>query len=145
MAESEIDFAAARQLFREYQQSLRADVCFPSFEAELANLPAGYLVILIAWDPTGAAGCVALRRQDADSLEMKRLFVRPAHRGQGLGRRLVEAAIGAARGGGQRHLRLDTLPGMAEAIALYRSMGFEPIRRYNTNPDPGALFFQLDL
>src|SRR6267378_1646190 len=92
-----------------------------------------------------ASGCVALRPLDADTAEMKRLYVRLAYRGQGLGRALAEAAIAAARQTGCRRMVLDTLPIMSEAIALYRSLDFKEVAPYLAAPTPGAVCYQLRL
>jgi putative acetyltransferase len=136
---------AVRSLFREYADSLSVDLCFQNFNRELAELPGSYDPILVADDNAAFAGCVALRPLADGAGEMKRLYVRPQYRGTGLGRRLADAIINAARERGYRSLRLDTLPQMQEAIALYRRMGFREIGPYCLNPVPGALFLELSL
>lgn len=135
-----------RAMFREYQQGLNVDLCFQSFEEELAGLPGRYAppqgTILLAGD---GAGVVALRALDPYTAEMKRLYVRPAFQGTGLGRALAEAIIEAARIRGYSKLRLDTLPQMGPAIALYRKLGFVEIPAYTVNPIAGALYLELAL
>jgi ribosomal protein S18 acetylase RimI-like enzyme len=138
-----------RTLFREYEAGIGVDLCFQGFEAELAELPGKYAPptgrLLLATDGDAVLGCIALRRfTDADG-EMKRLYVRPAARGLGAGRALVEAVIAAARAIGYRRLLLDTLPSMASAIALYESLGFRDVEPYRENPVPGARYLGLEL
>ncbi|HET7163225.1 MAG TPA: GNAT family N-acetyltransferase [Rhodanobacteraceae bacterium] len=141
--------ATARELFREYAAAIGTDLEYQGFTAELAALPAPYVpprgALLIASSESGVAGCVALRPLDEQRGEMKRLYVRPAYRKTGLGKSLVEAMIDAARRVGYRELRLDTLPSMASAQALYRRLGFVEIPPYNTTHLPGTRFYSLDL
>lgn len=141
--------ATARTLFREYAEAIGTNLEYQGFTAELAALPVPYTpprgALLIARIGPGVAGCVALRPLDAQRGEMKRLYVRPAHRKSGLGKRMVEAVIDAARRAGYRELRLDTLPSMASAQALYRRLGFVEIPPYNTTHLPGTRFYSLDL
>lgn len=145
-AASEADVERARELFREYQVVAAAPVCFTSFEQELSRLPDGYEAILIAWGEDGeAAGCVAWRALGAGVAEMKRLYAREAYRGVGVGRRLAEQAMADAQARGFARMRLDTLPHMEAAIAMYRRLGFREIERYNDNPEARALFFERDL
>jgi len=143
------DLDVIRALFREYAEGVGEPCCFAGFERELAGLPGEYAppqgALILARDGSAAAGCVALRRQDAERGEMKRLYVRARWRGTGLGRALALAAIGAAREAGYARLVLDTLPKMSEAIALYRTLGFKPSGPYSATPTPGAIFYELSL
>jgi len=138
---SAADLDLVRALFREYRAGVDAPECFATFESEVEALPEGYLAILLVDD----LGCVALREWAPGTAEVKRLYVRPAGRGLGLARKLVEAALDRARGLGYQALRLDTLETMHAAIALYRSMGFEAIERYNDTPGERTLFFEKRL
>ena len=148
-ADSKQDWAAARGLFEEYAASLGFDLSFQDFDREVASLPGDYSsprgVILLALDGSAAAGCVALRPLACETCEMKRLYVRPSHRGTGLGKRLADAILAEARARGYRRMRLDTVPGMEAAIALYRALGFREIEPYRPNPIPGALFMEREL
>jgi putative acetyltransferase len=139
----------ARALMREYAASLSFDLEFQGFEAELAGLPGPYAppdgALFLARVGDEPAGCAALRRLEGTTGELKRLYVRPAHRGFGLGRRLTEAAIAVARELGYELLRLDTTPEMSSAHELYRSLGFREIDAYRENPVEGARFLELDL
>ena len=143
------DMEPVRELFREYADWLKVDLCFQGFERELATLPGDYAPpdgrLLLAWHHEKPVGCVALRRIDATTGEIKRLYVRPGQRGRRTGRRLVEQVIAAAREIGYRRLVLDTLPQMVEAGELYRSFGFSEIPAYYANPLPGVIYLALDL
>jgi ribosomal protein S18 acetylase RimI-like enzyme len=139
----------ARALFREYADRLGVDLSFQNFDQELATLPGAYAppdgLLLLAWDGAEAAGCVALRRFAEGISEMKRLYVRPAWRGTGLGRALTQTVIAEARAAGYMRLRLDTLPTMTTAQRLYRALGFHEIAAYRANPIHGASFMELSL
>lgn len=147
--ESATHVAQARELFQEYEASLGICLCFQNFEKELANLPRDYAPpqgrLLLALDGAQIAGCVALRQIDGETCEMKRLYVRPAFRGQGVGRELATTIIEQARSIGYVRMRLDTFSSMKEAIALYQSLGFRPIEPYRHNPIEGAIFMELGL
>jgi putative acetyltransferase len=149
-AQSQRDVEHARELFKEYEAWLGINLCFQNFARELAELPGEYVPpdgrLLLAVENKKVAGCIALRKIGDGICEMKRLFVRPEFRGQGLGRKLVAAIISEAREIGYERMRLDTLPGkMDQAIALYRSLGFKEIEPYYQNPVPGAKFMELRL
>lgn len=148
-AQSADELAAIRALFREYAASLDFDLCFQEFEQELAGLPGAYRRpegrLLLARLSDQPAGCVALRELSEGICEMKRLFVRPPFRRKGIGRRLAETAIDAARRIGYQLMRLDTVSSMKEANALYRSLGFAEIVAYTYNPLPEAIFLELKL
>ena len=147
------EMQALRELMREYARSLDVDLCFQGFETELADLPGDYAGprgALLVVDVEGAlAGCCAMRALDnvdyANACEMKRLYVRPAFRGLGLGRLLAEGILDAARQAGYSCLLLDTLSDMETARALYQELGFEEIPPYYHNPIPGAHYLMARL
>ena len=164
------DIPAVRALFEEYAASIGFDLCFQGFAAEVAGLPGDYAppggCLLLAIETGGAdgrraagaaaplattaaaerpVGCIALRPLEPGICEMKRLFARPEARGTGIGRRLAEAVITEARARGYAKMRLDTLPSMQRARALYAALGFRSIPPYRHNPIPGADYLELDL
>jgi putative acetyltransferase len=143
------DVETARELFREYEKSIGISLCFQNFAEEVATLPGVYAPpsgrLLIAFASGQAGGCVALRKIGDGIAEMKRLYVRPAHRGTGLGRKLAEAALAEAGAAGYRTVRLDTLATMKEAQSLYLSMGFTDIPPYNDHPIEGTRFMEKGL
>ena len=139
------DFDVVRSLFAEYARSVDEPCCFAGFERELADLPRGYVVLFLFYEEAAAAGCVGLREVDRGTAEMKRLYVRPAWRGRGVGRALAEAAIGTARAAGYERIVLDSLPKMHEARALYRSRDVREIAPYLAQPTPGADCFERRL
>ena len=148
-AQSHDDLLAARQLFMEYADWLGVDLCFQGFQQELDGLPGDYAPpdgqLLLAIEDDQAVGCVAMRKLGDGICEMKRLYVRPGHRGKGLGRKLAEAIIQEARGTGYQKMRLDSLTSLKEAAGLYRSLGFIEISPYRYNPLPDAVFMEIEL
>jgi len=145
--------AVLRELFQEYADSLSIDLCFQQFDTELATLPGDYAeprgAVLLALVDGAPAGCCALRPLDAadypNASEMKRLYVRKAFRGFGLGRQLAEATLDAARQRGYASVLLDTLDDMESARALYTDLGFAEIPPYYHNPIPGAHYLKADI
>jgi putative acetyltransferase len=132
-----------RELFLEYAAALGVDLGFQDFERELAELPANYVALLLGEAGGAIAGCAGVREFSVGVGELKRLYVRPAFRGHGLGRDLSVEAIERARAAGCEALRVDTLPTMEAAAALYRSLGFREIEPYRHNPIEGTHFFEL--
>lgn len=143
-------------LFREYPESLvRQDAAFAAYltlqnyEAELAHLsekyapPAGRLYLALCdGEP---AGCIALRRLDGQSCEMKRLYLRPAFRGAQIGEKLVRQVISDAKEIGYTQMLLDTLPFLESALRLYHRCGFYQIPCYNNSPMETSIYMRLDL
>jgi putative acetyltransferase len=168
-AEEPHEIDAARAIFTEYAASLNVDLCFQNFDEELAALPGDYaeprgalLLALIEADPAApgalsrtdgraahVAACCALRPLDAadypNAAEMKRLYVRPAFRGMGLGRQLAEAVLDAARSAGYACVLLDTLDDMEAARTLYEELGFEEVPPYYHNPIAGSHYLKVEL
>lgn len=147
------DLEAARAIFREYASTLSVDLDFQDFQSELAQLPGDYAPprgsLLLARVAGALAGCCALRPMDnsdyPNAAEMKRLFVRKAFRGFGLGRQLTEAILDEARRAGYSSVLLDTLDEMEAARALYEDLGFEEIPPYYHNPHAGAHYLKVEL
>lgn|SRR5574343_1526162 len=144
---------ATREIFREYAATLAVDLCFQGFEAELAGLPGDYVEphgrLLLALVDGQVAACGAFRPladvDYANACEMKRLYVRPAFRGRGLGRQLAQALLDHARQAGHSVMLLDTLDEMETARDLYAALGFEEIPPYYFNPVPGAHYLKCEL
>jgi GNAT superfamily N-acetyltransferase len=146
---TEPDLDDVRRLLAEYGASLAFDLRFQAFDDELADLPGRYAppdgALLVARAGGEAIGCIGIRSLGGETCELKRLYVRPEHRGDGTGRRLVHAAIDEARRRGYRRMRLDTVPGMERAQMLYERLGFREIAPYTDNPVAGARFLELEL
>ena len=147
------EFDEVRTIFREYADGLDVDLRFQHFDEELASLPGEYAAprgaLLLARVDGELAGCCALRPLDgsdySNAAEMKRLYVRKAFRGFGLGRQLAETVLDAARQAGYACVLLDTLDDMEAARAMYEEIGFEEIPPYYHNPVPGSHYLKVDL
>ena len=141
--------AHIRELFIEYAEAIGIDLSFQDFAEELAALPGEYAPpageVLLALVNGQPAGCVGLRPLGEGVCEMKRLYVRPAFRGRGVGRKLARTIVDQARKVGYERMRLDTIPSMKPAVALYESLGFKTIGPYRYNPIEGAQFMELVL
>ena len=142
----------ARRLFREYEAYLNVDLCFQKFEIEIANLPGMYSppsgILILAKDKQAAVGCGALRRLGAiqdRTCEMKRLYVCPEGRGQGVGKQIAERLIQESMRLGYSKMVLDTLNRLDAAIHLYESLGFVRTEPYYDNPLPDVVYWSLEL
>jgi len=149
-AQTDADLDAARTLFRAYAESLDFDLCFQGFEAELDALPGDYAppegALLLAETDGTVAGCVAVRPMKEDGVcEMKRLYVRPAFRRDGVGRALATAIVETAQDLGYDVMRLDTVKSMTAARRLYASLGFAERDSYYHNPLPDVVYMERDL
>lgn len=148
--QNDADLTSVRRLFRQYVEELDFDLDFQNVEDELRALPGPYAppegVILLAKEDGETAGVVAVQPLDESGVcEMKRLYVRPARRGQGIGRTLAEAAVDAARHLGYDRMRLDTVASMTRARTLYRSLGFEERAPYYDNPLEDVVYMERTL
>ncbi|MBN9662079.1 MAG: GNAT family N-acetyltransferase [Acidobacteria bacterium] len=144
-AETPADFEIARELFREYAQTPGVTVCVAGFQDELASLESVYETVVLVYHDGSPVGCGALRGLAGGAAEMKRLYVRPSFRGMKAGGALAQWLIEAAKDRGYAALRLDTLPSMEAAQALYRSLGFQVIPTYSEANPPEAICYELRL
>ena len=150
-ADSDNDYTVARELFIEYANTLNFDLCFQNFDNELAELPLMYhapeggIILVKEKGPDEFAGCVGIRKSDGRVAELKRMYIRPAHRHQGLGEHLLNLAIDLAKQLNYKKIRLDTMNSMTSAIKLYLGKGFKPVEPYRFNPHKDALFYELTL
>jgi ribosomal protein S18 acetylase RimI-like enzyme len=143
------DFEKAKEIFIEYKNSLSLDLCFQKFHEEISDLPSQYSepagCIILCYEKNEPIGCIALRKFEGDTCEMKRLYLRPEARGKGIGRVLANKIIEKAKQFGYKKMQLDTLETMKEAIALYKSIGFKVIAPYRFNPLDGVIYMELEL
>ena len=142
-------YEAARGLFLEYAEELGVDLCFQGFDEELATLPGRYAPpsgrLLLALVDDAIVGCVGLRRIDDGTCEMKRMYLKPSHRGSGAGRLLADSIIEEARAMGYSAMRLDTLRSLRSARRIYAALGFREIDPYYDNPHGDVEYLELRL
>lgn len=149
VASSPADYQIASQLFREYANSLEVDLCFQGFEQELLTIaqqyapPSGALLLAVLDDEV--VGCTAVRLYQPGIAELKRMYVQPGSRRQGISKQLLLQALQQAASLGYHSIRLDSLPSMQPAIALYRAHGFEDIPPYRDNPVEGTVYLEKRL
>ena len=145
------DFEIAKNLFREYANSLNFDLDFQNFEAELNeiavqyNKPFGGLILVIDKSKKETIGCVGVRKFEKDIGELKRMYIKDVYRGRGLGKALLFQALSLSKELGYKKLRLDTVGTMKSAIALYQSVGFYEIEPYRYNPNEGVKYFEISI
>lgn len=146
---SDIEYAAAANLFKEYAAWLNIDLGFQNFSEELKGLQKMYALpeggIILSKNETEFTGCIAIRKIDTDTAELKRMYVKPAFQHKGIGSGLLNEAIMLAVNIGYRKIRLDTLSNMTPAIALYKRAGFYEIPAYYYNPEETAVYFEKTL
>jgi putative acetyltransferase len=138
-----------REIFIEYADFLKVDLCFQDFEKELQTLHEVYFpplgCIILAKEDKQVMGCIALKPIGEGVCEMKRLYVRPEARGEKMGKKLVEELINFAKIAGYKTMKLDTISSLKEAISLYQSKGFIKTEPYVYNPLSDVLYFELNL
>ena len=145
-----------KELFSEYTAMLiEGDPKFKeyleiqNYDAELEDLEYKYALpygrLYLVYYKEALAGCIGLRKISNDICEMKRLYVRPLFRKNGIGDFLVKRIIADAKEIGYKKMRLDTLPFLTSAEKLYRKNGFYDIPCYNNSPMHSSLYMQLDL
>jgi putative acetyltransferase len=148
-ANSKEEIEVVRELFIEYQNFLQVDLCFQSFNEELAKLPYKYAepegTILLAKVDEKFAGVVALWKLEEGVCEMKRLFVKDKFKGLGIGRKLAERLLEEAKSKGYKIMKLDTLKRLKAANELYPKLGFIETNSYNYNPENDVAYFEKTL
>ena len=147
--DSKNDMNYVRALFLEYAHSLPFKLDFQDFDQELETLPGKYAepfgCILVAFIDKEAVGCIAIRKIENNTCEMKTLYVKSKYRGNGIGKELVEHSIKKAKEKGYDYMKLDTLSSMKGAVSLYKSLGFMEIEPYIYNPFENAVYMGLKL
>lgn len=142
-------YQMAENLFREYADSLDFELNFQNFSNELGNLPVMYGppdgAIILATKNGHEVGCIAIRKIEPGTGELKRMYVKPAYRGRGIARRLLELSLAESGQIGYEYLKLDTVSSMTDAIKLYKHYGFVITSPYCYNPLPDAVYMEKKL
>jgi GNAT superfamily N-acetyltransferase len=145
-AHTDDDFGQARILFKEYADALGVDLSFQDFEKELENMDVQYNkpdgILLLVYLNENPVACVAVRRSDVETAELKRMYVKSVYRGQGIGVELLKRSLSLTKDLGYKRIRLDTLENMVKAQELYKSFGFYSIQPYRYNPIPGTIYME---
>ena len=151
------DWIQAQALLYDYVEWIRAASGFDPFEKqdefgpEIEQLEELYSshdrTLFVAWYGELAVGTVGMRRHIDDSVELKRMYVRPIARGRGIADRLIDAVVGAAQVERQRSVWLESLRGVMEpALAVYRRHGFVETNRHRTSLSvPGLVVMERTL
>lgn len=148
IAGSAEDYNSATFLFKEFARRLNIDLGFQQFEEELKQLTKMYAapgggIILCSNAHKKDVACVALRRINHNTAELKRMYVKAEYRGKGIGKILLDKAVKLAKAEQYSFIRLDTLGHMTAAINLYKQYGFYEIPAYYNNPNATAVYFEL--
>ncbi len=146
---TDMEYSQAKEIFIEYQQFLNVDLCFQSFESELSNLNIIYqepkgIIILAKYDKQ-IVGSIALKPIEVNNCEIKRLYIKPAFRGKGIGKELLNLIMEFAVGSNYAKIKLDTLANLTEAISLYRNSGFIETNAYVYNPLESVIYFEKSI
>jgi GNAT superfamily N-acetyltransferase len=119
----------------EVQARIEGPVVDPAEADDVAAFSAPTGAFLLVLDEDAVVGCGAVRTLSAGVGEIKRMWIRPTHRGRGLGGKLLEALETRSRELGHAVVRLDTNRSLVEALELYRTRGYRAVPPYNDNPD----------
>lgn len=148
-AETADHYRETTQLFKEYAAWLNIDLCFQRFEEELRGVNQMYAkpsgAVILCSEGGEYIACVALRPIDAESAELKRMYVKEPFRKAGIGESLLKMAVAYAKNAGYKTIKLDTLDTMQPAISLYKKHGFTECAAYYHNPHPAAVYLEKNL
>lgn len=146
---TELQLQDAINLFSEYANSLNISLDFQNFNKELGIInsmygsPTGCL--LLVYEKDLPIACAAYRQIGEGVCELKRMYIKPDFRKQGIGQQLVDLLCDKAKQNGYFLMRLDTLDTMLPALSLYRKNGFKAIEAYYHNPNDGVVYMEKQL